>query len=131
MIPISHRLYELVSESFKSKTWTSFGEFSLENEWHSYLISSNVIVETISGTTNSPGPKGVAEAILDLMLFLETGGATLEEAELDQYVACPDPMSPNEDFCAVLLFPKELAERVLSLGFFPRERSMLNLEKAS
>lgn len=124
MIPFSLRLHEIVDSSFKSKTWRIRGGHSLDNEWHDYLTNDcDVIVETISGTVNSQGPKGIAEAIIDLMYFSETGGATLEEAELGQYVACPDPMNPSDEFCAVLLFPKELAEKILTLGFFPLSKS--------
>lgn len=124
MIRTSWNLYEIISKTFNSKTWNTGEQYDLENEWHHFLIELNVIVETISGATNSHGSKGIAEAIVDLMFLLENGVDSLDESELDKYVACPDPISPwdaggAKGFCSVLLFPKELAERILILGCLP------------
>jgi hypothetical protein len=121
MIQISWNLYEIVEKAFKNTSSEGGHLYSLENEWHDFLMNLDVFVHAISGKTNSShAPKGIAESIIDLMILLETGGATLDEHELGDYMACPDPLNPSFDgFCSILIFPKELAERILILGYFP------------
>jgi hypothetical protein len=110
MIRPSKKLYKILEETFESKSElrpvTDFAE------WHGPL--SELGVQAI--VTNSGD--GSHFLIMNVMKLMEEGDSELQPDV--QYVACPDPMNRDSyKFFHILFFPKELAEKVVILGYIP------------
>lgn len=130
MIPISSELYEIVTKSFKSKRWkwklhdrdASRGSGDLEDEWCDYLRDDlGVIVDYCDDSF-----KG-AFKLLD-----GKGGVFLDESKNkphDQFLACLNPRNPDpEHYYSILIFPKEVAQKILVLGHLPIQELEEELE---
>lgn len=115
MIQSSWKLWEIVKKAHDSRIWRVGDLFELENEWHHHLIAQGIGVDTISDPSRL---KNVAERRL-YRLSLESG---------DDRLACLDPMRAScSDFCGILLFPKELADKILIFGHMPMPEDVEDL----
>jgi hypothetical protein len=109
MIRPSKKLYKILEETFESKSEKRPVMFA---EWHGPL--SELGVQAI--VTNSGD--GSHFLIRNVMELMEEGDSELQPDV--QYVACPDPMNRRSyKFFHMLFFPKDLAEKVVILGYIP------------
>lgn len=121
MIPISSKLYEIVEATYKSKRWNwklhdldaPRGSGDLTDEWCDHLRDElGVIVEYCEDN--------LAECF---GVLLGEGHHFKDESKKkphDQFLACLNPRNPDpEDFYSILIFPKEVADRILALGYVP------------
>jgi hypothetical protein len=112
MIRPSEKLYKILEETFESKSdqiprWTT--DFA---EWHGPL--SELGVQAIV-TNSGDGSHFLIRHVMELM---EKGNPELQPDV--QYVACPDPMNRRSyKFFHMLFFPKDLAEKIVILGYIP------------
>jgi hypothetical protein len=104
----SKKLYDILEEAFDSCGQTS------KHVWHDELKKLGVHAEV----TNSGD--GAPDLIQNIMNLVEEGCYGLQPDT--QYVVCPDPMNHySSKFFHILFFPKELADKVMILGFLPTE----------
>lgn len=125
MILISSKLYEIAERAYKSKRWkwkqheknAPRGSGDLEDEWCDYLRDDlGIIIDYCE------------DSFTEAFELLEgKGGCFLDESKKkphDQFLACLNPRNPDpENFYSLLIFPKELADKVLALGFLPTPES--------
>lgn len=112
MMNVCWKLYEIVEKAFKDRTWAN-------DEWIENLNSIGGYAEFVSGGVTPPGPDGHFDVMMEVISFISCGGATFGEEEIKNYTACPNPQISKDGMCSILWFPKEVAERVLILGFIP------------
>ena len=123
MIEVSGKLYEIVQQAFKSKRWrwrledldAPRGTGDLDDEWCDHLRDDlGVIVEycddTLEDCVNILMGKG--SSFHDEVVCKKS-----KKKSHDQFLACLNPRNPDpEDYYSVLIFPRELAEKILVLG---------------
>lgn len=104
---VSQRLHEIVKKSFDSREWAVGRYWEMESEWHHHMYGMGALAEPISYETTV----GVSDTIAKVFSSLNKS---------DDVFVCPDPMNPGlNGLCSLLLFPKELAERIMILGYLP------------
>lgn len=121
MIEVSEKLYEIVQQAFKSKRWrwrledldSPRGMGDLDDEWCDHLRDDlGVVVEYCDDT--------LEDCVNILMGNGESFPYDSKKKGHDQFLACLNPRNPDpEDYYSVLIFPRELAEKILVLGHLP------------
>jgi hypothetical protein len=133
MIDVSEKLYEVVKQAFKSKIWrwrledldAPRGMGGLDDEWCDHLRDDlGVIIEYCDWRLSAPG-----DILQDYNKILMGKGSSFHDEVVckkskkkshDQFLACLNPRNPDpENYYSVLIFPRELAEKVLVLGHLP------------
>jgi hypothetical protein len=145
MIPISSELNKIVTNKSKSWKWKLHdideprGSGDLEDEWCDYLRDDlGVIVDYCDKITVYPNGDWINEDEETCQRWISRafelldgkGGVFLDESKNkphDQFLACLNPRNPDpENYFSILIFPKEVAQKILVLGYMPEH---VNLKK--
>ena len=117
MIKVDWKLYQIVQEAFDSKEWLVGEEWVCGDEWTEHLNSIGASVEFVSGEITPIGPQGHFDVMMDVLSFISAGGDTLNDNELHNYTACPNPRCHKQS--SIIYMPNKLAEKIVVLGHMP------------
>lgn len=107
----SKKLYDILKEAFELKYREGYDPHE-QDKFYQFLEELGVHVQILNSGDGAP------YLIENIMNLVEEGCHELQPDQ--QYVVCPDPGNHDSNkFFRVLFFPKELAEKVMILGFMP------------